>query len=229
VSVSVVIPTWNEERRVGACLEAITSQPGIAQVIVADGGSTDATVPIARRVGGVEVVTAPRGRGTQLNAGAARARGDVLLFLHADAALPPDATTHIAGALADPAAVAGAFRTRHVVSARARRLVAAVARVADLRSRVARLPYGDQALFVRRTAYAAAGGFPDTPLCEDLELARRLRRLGAIRIVGATVTVSARRLEASPLFAALCWNTFPTLYRLGMSPATLARLYGDPR
>jgi len=94
---------------------------------------------------------------------------------------------------------------------------------------VTRFPYGDQAMFVRRDAFEQVGGFPDQPLMEDVELARRLRRVGTIRIVPGIVRVSGRRFLANPLRALVAMRVFPLLYRLGVSPARLARLYGDPR
>jgi rSAM/selenodomain-associated transferase 2 len=194
--------------------------------VVVDGGSGDGTADLARAAG-ARVLTAPRGRGPQLNAGAAAARGDVLLFLHADVTLPADAPAWVARALADPRAVAGAFRIR-TVAERVHPL-APLLRLADVRARVARLPYGDQALFVRRSAFTRAGGFPDQPLFEDVELARRLRRLGTIVTVPATVRVSGRRFLAHPVRAMLAMRLFPLLYRLGVPAERLARLYGSPR
>jgi rSAM/selenodomain-associated transferase 2 len=228
-TVCVVIPTLDEEARIGARLAELAAIPGVEEVIVVDGGSRDRTAEIARGVAGVRVLVTPRGRGTQLNAGARAAReADVLLFLHADVSLPPDATAWIATALAAPGVVAGAFRTR-TVSEGGRRWLGPLLRAADLRSRVARFPYGDQALFVRRSAFAAAGGFPDQPLMEDLELSRRLGRLGRIETVPAEVRVSGRRFLARPLRSAAMMRLLPLLYRLGVPPRVLARLYGDPR
>ena len=208
----------------GAAAPAGTGPGDFHEVIVVDGGSTDRTrervAPPAR------LLHAPRGRGLQLNAGAAAATGEVLLFLHADVTLPPRAAALIASALADPRAVAGAFRTWHRADdGRA----APWLHLADLRSRYTGLPYGDQALFVRREAFARAGGFPAQPLMEDLELARRLRKLGRIARVPASVRVSGRRFLAHPLREALIVNTFPLLYRLGVPPATLSRLYANIR
>jgi hypothetical protein len=142
--------------------------------------------------------------------------------------LPADAARWVAAALADPAVVAGAFRIRTVAD-RARNRLGPLLRLADQRARVTRYPYGDQALFVRRAAFAQAGGFPAQPLFEDLELARRLHRLGRIRTVPACVRVSGRRFLQRPLRSLLAMHTLPMLYRLGVSPETLARLYGAPR
>jgi rSAM/selenodomain-associated transferase 2 len=229
VRLAVVIPVLDEARRIGDRLHELAAMEGVDEVVVADGGSRDETVALAARFAGVRIVHAERGRGPQMNAGAAATSADVLLFLHADVTLPPDAARWVAHALAEPDVVAGAFRIRTVVDddgpAWLRRLV----RVADVRSRVTRLPYGDQAIFVRRDAFARAGGFPPQPLMEDVELARRLWRVGRLVTVPAEVRVSGRRFVAGPLRAALAMRLFPLLYRCGVSPERLARLYGNPR
>lgn len=228
MALSVIVPVLNEAHRIGEHLAALRSVAGIDEIVVVDGGSRDDTVAIARRAPGVRVLTASRGRGMQLNAGARAAYGDVLLFLHADAALPSDAARLVGRALDEPGVVAGAFRLRTVADGGPRWL-GPLLRFADLRSRVTRLPYGDQAVFVRRDAFERVGGFPDQALMEDVELARRLWRVGRIRTVPGVVRVSGRRFVANPLRAVLAMRLFPLLYRLGVSPARLARLYGDPR
>ena len=223
MKISVVIPVLDEERRIGKRLAELR---GFEEVIVVDGGSGDRTVAIAGAHPGVRVESAPRGRALQMNHGARLARGDVLLFLHADVALPHDAAAHVERVLADERVVAGAFRTWHVTEDRRR---APWLHLADLRSRYSGLPYGDQALFVRREAFFRVGGFPEQPLMEDLELSRRLRRIGRISIARASVRVSGRRFLAHPIRGALLVNSFPLLYRLGVPAATLARLYRDVR
>jgi rSAM/selenodomain-associated transferase 2 len=218
----------DEERRIGQRLTELSAMEGIGEVLVVDGGSSDGTVERARAFPGVRVLSAPRGRASQMNAGAERARGSVLLFLHADVRLPPEAFHHVTRALEDPGVVAGAFKTWTVDDVGRSRL-GPLLHLADLRSRYTRLPYGDQALFVRAEAFRAAGGFPAQPLMEDLELSRRLWKLGRIRTVDARVTVSGRRFLARPLFYFLAVNGFPLLYRLGVSPASLLRLYAHVR
>lgn len=226
-ALAVVVPVLDEEARIGRRLSEL-QRLGAAEVVVVDGGSRDRTTAIAAAVPGVRVLTATRGRGPQTNAGAAATSAEVLLFLHADVELPSDALRWIAWAFASPDVVAGAFRVRHVADDGSNWL-GALLRLADLRSYVTRLPYGDQALFVRRSAFVAAGGFPPQPLFEDLELARRLSRLGRIVTVPAVVRVSARRFLQRPLRSLLAMHTFPMLYRLGVPPAALERLYGAPR
>jgi rSAM/selenodomain-associated transferase 2 len=223
MKISIVIPVLDEERRIGERLDELR---GFEDVIVVDGGSRDRTVEVARAFQGVRVLTAPRGRALQMNHGAWRAYGDVLLFLHADVSLPPDAALQVERTLADERAVAGAFRTWHVADGGQ---TAPWLHLADVRSRYSGLPYGDQALFVRREAFWNAGGFPEQPLMEDLELSRRLRRLGRISIARACVRVSGRRFLEHPVRNALLVNSFPLLYRLGVTPATLARFYQNVR
>ncbi len=225
---SVVIPTLDEAARIGARLGELVAMSGVDEIVVADGGSRDATLHIASGFRGVRVVGAPRGRASQQNAGAEAATGDVLLFQHADVALPAGAVRLVEEALRHPLTVAGAFRTWTVPDAGPSRL-APLLHLADLRSRFSGLPYGDQAIFVRAEAFRAVGGFPEQALMEDLELSRRLRRLGRIRIVPASVRVSGRRFLARPVRSFLAVNVFPALYALGVAPATLQRLYGDPR
>lgn len=228
LGIAVVLPVWNEAARIEARLAELAAGGWASEVVVVDGGSDDGTAARAARWSGVRVLTAPRSRGSQLNAGAAATTSDVLLFLHADTRLPVDAPRWIRRALAAPEVVAGAFRVRTVADAGGDRL-GPLLRFADLRSRWTRHPYGDQAVFVRRSAFDAVGGFPDQPLMEDIELARRLWRVGRIATVPAEVRVSGRRFLAHPVRTAIALRLLPLLYRLGVSPARLARLYGDPR
>jgi rSAM/selenodomain-associated transferase 2 len=224
---SIIMPVLNEEPRIHAQLARLVGLSGVDEIIVVDGGSDDHT-PDLVVAAGCHLVTAPRGRGTQMNAGAIAASGDIFLFLHADVTLPVDAPSLIRTALADPGVVAGAFRTRTIAEGRhtwATRWLG----LADLRSRYTRLPYGDQALFVRRDAFQRVGGFPAQPLFEDLEISRRLWSVGRVQILRAEVCVSGRRFLARPLYFAILMNVLPILYRLGVSPQTLQRSYGDVR
>jgi rSAM/selenodomain-associated transferase 2 len=227
--ISVVIPVLDEEARIERQLAYHAALEGLHEIIVVDGGSRDRTVKRVREGRRTQLLVAPRGRAAQMNAGASVATGDVLLFLHADVELPPDAARQVAGALSDPCVVAGAFRTWTVPEGERRSWLGPLLHLADLRSRYARLPYGDQALFVRAEVFRTVGGFPDQRLMEDVEFGRRLRRHGRIQVVRSSVRVSGRRFQARPLAYGLLMNLFPHLYRLGVSPRTLARLYGNPR
>lgn len=226
--ISVVIPVLNEEARIGRALEELGRIEGIGEVIVVDGGSIDRTVAIARSFAGVKVIEASRGRARQMNAGAEAAGGEVLLFLHADVSLPPDAAALIDRALDQQRAVAGAFKTWTVSDRRASRL-GFLLHLADLRSRYTSLPYGDQAIFVNARVFRDLGGYPDQPLMEDLEFSRRLKRRGKIIRVPANVIVSGRRFIERPIYYAVLMNLFALLYRLGVPPASLARFYRDSR
>lgn len=223
--VSVIIPTLNEADRISERLRELDSLGAKIERIVVDGGSDDGTLELARAHPLAIGLEAPRGRASQMNAGARRAVAPVLLFLHADVSLPSGWLGTLQGALDDPRTIAGAFKT-WTVADEGRSRLGPLLHLADLRSRYTRLPYGDQALFVRRAAFDAVGGFPEQPLMEDVELSRRLRRLGRIARVGARVRVSGRRFEAKPLTMAVLVNVFPLLYAAGVPPRALERWYG---
>ncbi len=225
VAVSAVVPTLNEAGTIGAQVSWLLGL-GVLEVLVVDGASADDTAAIATGAG-ARVIVAPRGRGHQLRVGAEAAVGDVVWFVHADVRPPADSLRHIDACIRRPGVVAGAFRLRTVPGHR--RWWSPALRIADVRSRVARLPYGDQAVFVRKEALARIGGVPAQALFEDIELARRLGRVGGIRLVGAEVRASGRRFERAPIAAMLAMNLLPTLYRLGVSTDFLARWYGSPR
>ncbi len=227
--ISVIVPVLDEEARIGGQLERLAMLPGLPEVIVVDGGSRDRTVERVKAAGHTKLLVAPRGRGSQMNAGAAAATGDVLLFLHADVELPLDAPRWIAEAFRDPTVVAGAFRTWTVPDGARRRWLAPLLHLADARSRYSRFPYGDQAMFARAGTFHAVGGFPEQAVMEDVELSRRLSRAGRIRTVPCSVRVSGRRFQSRPLRYLVLMNVFPFLYRLGVTPRVLARLYGEPR
>jgi rSAM/selenodomain-associated transferase 2 len=227
-ALSVVIPVLNEEARIARQLSRLSHLAGVDEVLVVDGGSSDRTVELARSFPQVRVLSSPRGRAAQMNAGAREARGQTLLFLHADVDLPDDAAAWVARALADPRTVAGAFRT-WTVAERTGRAFGLLLHLADARSRLSGLPYGDQALFVRAQVFRDVGGFPEQPLMEDLELSRRLRRRGRVRTVRASVRVSGRRFAARPLYFTLLVNVFPWMYRLGVPARWLSTLYTDAR
>lgn len=189
LALSVIVPTLNEAGQVEGALASVHAQAGPWEAIVADGGSTDATVARARPLA-TRVLAAPRGRARQMNAAAARATGDVLLFLHADTRLPPGAFAAVRRALADPGAEGGVFRLRFDRPTPLLRLYAACTRLPWHR-----LAFGDRAPFVRRAAFEAVGGFPDWPVFEDLELAARLHARGSLRFLPEVVTTSARRFQ----------------------------------
>ncbi len=227
LTVSAIVPTLHESGRIASLVDRLLAV-GVHEVVVADGGSADGTRALAA-ARGARVVEGPRGRAAQLNRGAARAQGEVCWFVHADVWPPDGAVDAIRAALADPSVVGGAFHTR---TARDRDAGPPPAwlRLADVRQRYTRLPYGDQALFVRAETFRDAGGYrADLRMFEDVDLARRLWAHGSLRFLRPPVVVSARRYEARPLRSLLAMNLFPAAWRLGVPTAVLERLYGAPR
>jgi rSAM/selenodomain-associated transferase 2 len=223
--VSVIVPTVDEASAIAATLRAARA-PGAAELLVVDGGSADGTVRIAGELAD-RVLSAPRGRAAQMNAGAAAARGEVLLFLHADTLLPSGYAGAIAHALRDPAVVGGRFDLRLDAPGVAYRVLE---RAISLRSRLTRVATGDQGMFVRRAVFERLGGFPPLPLMEDIALARALKRAGRVACLGETVLTSARRWQRHGLVRTvlLMW-ALRAAYYAGVSPERLARVYADAR
>jgi rSAM/selenodomain-associated transferase 2 len=218
---SIIIPTLNEAGQIVAALEAARAAAPSAELIVADGGSADATRELAAPL--ARVVSARRGRAHQMNAGAAQAIGDVLLFLHADTRLPPGATAAIEAALCDSAVTGGGFALRFDEPGL---LYGAIGWSTTLRSRWRRSFTGDQVIFVRAGVFRALGGYAAVPLMEDLELCRRLRGAGELRTLTPPVLVSARRHRRyGPLRVLVTGWAYQLLYALGMPEFALHRLY----
>jgi rSAM/selenodomain-associated transferase 2 len=223
-SISVVIPTLNGAVTLPQTLAALRGSLIVHEVIIADGGSSDETAACAGSAG-ARVIIAPRGRGSQLAAGAAAASGDWFLFLHADCQLEPGWQSAVEAFLRAPAAEGRAGYFDLVLddpAPAARRLE----RIVAWRCRVLALPYGDQGLLIARILYDAVGGFAPLPLMEDVDLMRRLGRRRLARI-GARCFASARRYRRDgylrrPLRNLLCLS----LYFAGVPPARIARLYG---
>lgn len=191
----MIIPALDERAAIGAAVDrAREGHPH--ELIVVDGGSIDDTVAVAERHGARVFTTTP-GRGRQMNAGAAVATGDTLLFLHADTILPQGYPGHVACVLGRPGVAAGAFKLRIDAPNRALRLVEAAV---NRRSRWLGMPYGDQAIFVPATTFVAAGGYPQIEAMEDFAIVRRLRRLGRVSIAPVHVTTSARRWLAGGIW-----------------------------
>jgi len=221
---SIVIPALNEADAIAATLASL--QPLRAaghEVIVVDGGSTDATVSLADPLAD-RVLAAPRGRARQMNAGAAVARGDVLVFLHADTSLPEHAVAVIRSALRHR--LWGRFDVDIEGRAWMLRMVAAGM---NLRSRLTGIATGDQTLFISRTAFAAVGGYPEQSLMEDIELSKRLNKLGPPACPRERVVTSGRRWEVNGV-----WRTILLMWRLrfdywrGVPATRLATRYHAP-
>jgi len=224
---SIIMPVLNEEAELENQLMCLTRQcaHNDYELLIVDGGSSDGTVAIALRFG--QIICSPRGRATQMNAGAAIASGDVLIFLHADTRLPDGAFWAIERALASPNVVGGAFRLCFNCE---RRLYQIVAYTINLRSRLRTLFTGDQAYFIRASSFKAVGGYPDQPLMEDLEIITRLRKIGKVILLPQYVTTSARRHEKIGLLRSVLFMWYlRTLYKFGVPAAQLQRMYMDVR
>lgn len=216
-----MVPTLNEAAHLMA---SFASLPRDAEVIVSDGGSTDETTSIAARAG-AHVVTGAQGRAQQMNRGAEAAHGDTLLFLHADCTLGPNALDQIETALTNEDVVGGAFRlsiTEKDASWGLRWITA----TSNARARYLKTPYGDQALFVRRSAFEELGGFPEIPFMEDVALVRKLKRVGDLVLVDETVTTGARHWSRlGPLVTTLLNWAMVSLFVLGVSAERLEPWY----
>lgn len=221
--ISIVMPVLGEADGIVAALTALQPlRAAGAEVLVVDGGSTDATVALATPLAD-RVIAAPRGRANQMNAGASLARGEVLLFLHADTALPSDAIALITEAVCGDR-VWGRFDVR--IEGRSMWLPL-VAALMNRRSRLTGIATGDQAIFVTRQAFAAVGRFPDQPLMEDITLSQRLLKRSRPACIAAPAITSGRRWERHGV-----WHIILKMWRLrlryflGADPAQLAREYG---
>lgn len=221
---TVIIPTWNEAPLIANAVDC--ARLLAEEVIVADGGSTDGTAEIARAVG-CRVVASAKGRGVQVAAAARVAMGDVLLVLHADARLPPSARRAIERALADPTVPGGNFLVRFLPESRFTRVLVPFN---DVRRRVTRRYYGDSAIFVRAEACRRLGPVLPWKVMMDYEYSARLESLGrGAYIREPAVWVSSRRFQGREGRTVLTWFAIQTLYRLGVPPRLLERLYPDMR
>ncbi len=221
---SIIIPALNEAAGIAETLSAL--QPFRArgvEVIVVDGGSSDATIERARPLAD-RVLGAPRGRAVQMNAGAAAASGDALLFLHADTILPPDADGLVLYGLSGTGRAWGRF---DIAIDGGNPLLRLVSGMMNWRSQITGIATGDQAIFVTREAFAAAGGYPDIPLMEDIALSKRLKRIGRPLCLAARARTSGRRWTRRGTIRTivLMWQLRFAYWR-GADPAALAMRYG---
>lgn len=220
---AIVVPTLNEEKTLAHTLSQALAVAD--EVVVSDGGSDDRTASLARELG-ADLVSGPRGRGGQLNRGAAATTAELLLFLHADTTLPPEAAGAIRAAVG-AGAVGGAFLMRFDHDQPSLRLGSCLI---NLRTRATHLPLGDQAHFVTRERFEALGGYRDWPILEDLDFAWRLKHSGRTVILPHKVTTGARRfIELGVLrTVALNWLIW-LLFLLGVPPRRLDRVYRQVR
>lgn len=223
--ISIIMPVLNEEEVIERSLRSTTALQGDFEIIVVDGGSSDKTKEIAK--GYAKVITSKRGRAKQMNAGAKIAKGDILLFLHADSQLPNNALPEIEKAFRGPKVMGGALKFNLDDPSL---LLKVLVFFANLRANIVKVYLGDHGLFVKRPVFEKIGGFNEIDLMEDVDLCRRLRREGKLVQLDVEITTSARRLKKRGILKTVIqmqMNRF--LFFIGVSPRRLHRLYGDVR
>lgn len=227
--ISVIIPTLNEETTVRQALEQFIGIAEPHEVIVADGGSADETIAIARHceLHGVKILSTPAGRARQMNAGARAALGDVLLFLHADTRLPSDGLEAVMQCMQGESMAGGRFKVKLDNQSFIYRIIGAMINVRD---GIFGGFTGDQAIFIKKDTFEKIGGFREIDLCEDLDMARQLKSRGRVVRLPLFVTTSARRWEkgGAVKIILLMW-LIRVLFYAGVSPQRLAKLYADIR
>ena len=223
--VSVIIPTLNEAGTIARTLSWVR-QADACEIIVVDSGSDDGTPECARRDAD-QLISAPRGRARQMNAGARAANGEALLFLHADTLPPAQFAALIVDALADPAVVGGRFDVDVDAPGWSFRMIGSLM---NIRSRLTGMATGDQGIFVRRAVFETIGGYPEWDIMEDLEFSRQLKRSGRIACLRARVKTSARRWQKHGVTKTilLMWG-LRLCHFFGVSPAALKTFYEDTR
>src|SRR5262249_11384506 len=199
--VSIIVPTLNEETTIPELAASLGRLRGDFEVIVCDGGSADTTVEMARQCG-LRVIEAPRGRGPQMNAGARLARGETLLFLHADTRLPENALELVAGALAGDQVCGGNFSLIFGGDTPEARMLTRIYPFL----RLGGMLYGDSAIFARRDVFDRLGGYREYPIFEDCDLYRRMRRMGRFVRLNARATTSSRRFEGRFIRTFALWS-----------------------
>ncbi|WP_036483713.1 TIGR04283 family arsenosugar biosynthesis glycosyltransferase [Myxosarcina sp. GI1] len=219
--ISIIIPVLNEEAIIAQTLKRLQASDDV-ELIVVDGGSQDRTVEIARQMN-IRAIAAEPNRASQMNAGAAIAKGNFLLFLHADSQLPSNYAKLVRQSLAQTKVIAGAFELAIDAESKALRLVETMVK---LRSRFLQLPYGDQAIFIRKQAFIDIGGYANLPIMEDFEFISRLKHRGKIAIAPAAVVTSARRWQKLGVFKTTLVNQLIIIgYFLRISPHKLRNFY----
>jgi len=221
--ISVIIPTLNESMNISSCIEAIQSETADLEIIVADGGSLDSTKDIAAGYQGVIIIDSEKGRGLQMNKAASASSGDILLFLHADTVIEQGWSHNILSTFENPSVIGGAFTFAVNNKAWKYRLVEAWVK---MRCALFQLPYGDQAIFIRKTFFEMLKGYRDIPIMEDVDLIDRMRKVGKIRILHRKAFTSERRWAIKGLIKTAAVNQIlMILYKLGVSPERLSEFY----
>jgi rSAM/selenodomain-associated transferase 2 len=220
----VVMPVWHEEAHLPQALESLNALEERLEIVVVDGDPTGSSLQVIDDPAVARLI-APKGRASQMNAGARQATGAVLLFLHADTTLPSGALEAIREVLAEPKTVGGAFSP--VFDSR-KPFFRLLAWCHGWRARITHIPYGDQAIFIRREVFFLLGGYPEEPWLEDILLMRRVRRAGKVVILPDRATTSTRRFQREGIFRT-SWRyaVAMTLSLFGIQPRILRRLFPD--
>jgi rSAM/selenodomain-associated transferase 2 len=245
-SISVIIPALNEEEHIGACIDSAKKLNPV-EIIVADSGSSDRTREVAEDAGAL-VIQSPKGRGIQMNRGASAAKGEVLLFLHADTIIsnkvsslchpeldawseeilkrPPEADQHDETKILLDKYIGGFFKLKFDDDSLSTKLVEMFANV---RARLLSLPYGDQAIFIKRDVFERMGGFREYPFLEDIDMAMRVRKFGRLKYLPFHVIASSRGIKRGYLFSPIVVSfrnvLIALLFLLGLSPFSLIKLH----
>jgi rSAM/selenodomain-associated transferase 2 len=222
--ISIIIPTLNEEENIEKLLRSLEMLEGEGEkeIIVADGGSRDQTPVLAARWAR-EVISCPQGRARQMNRGAEAARGDILLFLHADTQLPPSALKAMEEVMKNSKAAGGWFS--HALDS-SKFIFRLISFGINVRTRLTRVAVGEQALFVRASIFQAMGGYTDIPLMEDIEFTKRLKQYGRTVQLNTRIVTSVRRWQTKGVWRTilLMWS-LRLLYFMGVSPQRLHKWY----
>jgi rSAM/selenodomain-associated transferase 2 len=222
VKLSVIVPIFNNERTLVAALKALRIGAPQAEIVIVDGGGTDSGVELARTRCD-RIVKGPAGRARQMNAGAAVSAGDVLAFVHSDTIVPSTFGSDIEVALADPQVLGGSFDLELDHRSPLMRMVAAAI---NLRSRLTRVAGGGHAIFMRRSVFEQLGGFAEIDFCEDLDMSRRLKRLGRVASLASRVITPARRWRQEGIpETAVRLSLIRLLFMLGVNPTILRRIH----
>ena len=219
--ISVIIPVLNESQTIGARLNRLRKQIVHHEIVVVDGGSNDGTLDIVSAFSNVKCLRSPAGRGSQMNRGAEAAEGDLLLFLHADTWLPSGGLSIIERLMKQEGIVAGSFSLRFDDPCSILKLYSLFSRINHIL-----FTYGDQGLFMTRRIYEFIGGFQEIPIMEDVEIQKRLRKIGRFVKIRQPVVTSARRFLTYGIIRQQIRNMgLVLLYHAGCSPYTLKRFY----
>jgi rSAM/selenodomain-associated transferase 2 len=221
--VSIIIPALNEEESIPFLLENLASQEGDFEIIVADGGSADNTLTICKSYPDIKIISSEKGRALQMNKGAEIARGNTLLFLHADTLLPRKGIETIENVMNDDRFSAGSFFVRFDNEDG---MLSFLARFTRINNRY--LTWGDQGIFIRRSIFNEIGGYKNIPLMEDLEIQKRVRRRGKFIKLPLPVTTSSRRFIQNGILRQKLLNIALIMaYEIGVSPARIKKFYSD--